>query len=266
MRTAIVTGASDGIGEAIAFSLARKGYCVLLTARRREPLVAARIKMVDAGIPETNLQIAELDVGSESSINRCLDEASSLGFQFDIVVNNAGLVAVPRSFDVSSIDLLSRSLQVNLMGAVYLTQKLLPGMRARRFGRVVNIGSTAAMYGPRGLLPYSVSKAALVAFTRSLALEVARSKVTVNCVSPGPVATLNYRRRRGESGISRRAESIPTGRLTDPAEVAELVGFLCADAAAQVTGQNIALDGGESAAGPYATMLIGRQALFENGD
>ncbi len=264
-RVALVTGASEGIGLAIAQRLAVEGRRVILAARRRSGLDEAIERIAAEGVDRAHLLAVELDAGDGPSMNAALASVAKWAVRVDILVNNAGLVVPPRAFGPETAAAVRQGLEVNLFGAMHLTQHLLPAMRENGFGRIVNIASTAGMHGPPGLVPYSVSKAALIAFTRTLAVEVASQGVCINAVSPGPVATASYRASKGERGMAKRASSIPSGRLADPDDVATLVAFLCSDGAGHLTGQNIALDGGEDAAGPYVSMLIQQRAV-RDGD
>jgi 3-oxoacyl-[acyl-carrier protein] reductase len=264
-RTALVTGASEGIGLAIATSLAQAGHRVVLAARRREPLDTAVTTIAATGVDAANLTSVEIDVGSADAIGSGLARIAGWAPAIDILVNNAGLVIGPKPFGPETEAAVRRGLEVNLFGALLLTEHLLPGMRARGFGRIVNIASTAGMHGPPTLIPYAVSKGALIAFSRTLAVEVAESGVTVNSISPGPVATANYRASKGAAAIARRGSSIPGNRLAEPGDVGVLAAFLCSDGAAHLTGQNIALDGGEDAAGPYVGMVIQQRASAAQG-
>jgi NAD(P)-dependent dehydrogenase (short-subunit alcohol dehydrogenase family) len=145
-------------------------------------------------------------------------------------------------------------MEVNLFAAAFLCEALLPAMKERRWGRIVNVASTAGLGAPLRLMPYSVSKAALIAFTKSLAVDVAEQGICVNAVAPGPIATDNYKAGKGAAAVAARARSIPSARLGTPEDVAEVVGFLASSGAAHVTGQIIAIDGGEHAAGLYSAM------------
>ncbi|WP_395819466.1 SDR family NAD(P)-dependent oxidoreductase [Devosia sp.] len=263
-RVALVTGASEGIGLASARHLAAAGHAVILAARNR-PALEKAAATIEADIAGARVTVLELDVGSVASMDAALAEIAGSALRIDILVNNAGLVIGPAAFSEATAEAVQKSLEVNLFGAMHLTQRLLPAMRERQYGRIVNIASTAGMHGPPGLIPYSVSKAALIAFTRTLAVEVARAGVSVTSVSPGPVATANYRASKGAEGVANRARPIPSGRLAEPDDVGALVAFLASEGAGHLTGQNIALDGGEDAAGPYVSMVLQQRAARESG-
>jgi len=255
-RTALVTGASEGIGFAIAAALAHTGHRVVLAARRPDGLEAALRRLIAAGVDADNLLSVEIDIGNTSSIDAALATVAPWAPGLDILVNNAGLVIGPKPFGAETEAAVRRGLEVNLFGALQLIERLLPGMRKNSYGRIGNIASTAGMHGPPTLIPYAVSKGALIAFSRTLAVELAGAGITVNAISPGPVATANYRASKGEEAIANRARSIPDNRLAHPDDVGALAAFLCSEEAGHLTGQNIALDGGEDAAGPYVGMVI----------
>jgi NAD(P)-dependent dehydrogenase (short-subunit alcohol dehydrogenase family) len=254
-RVALVTGGSDGIGLAIAEALATAGHRVILTARDTDRLAAAASAMATSA--PAGVAAVAMDIGHDGSVERALADLAAREPVIDVLVNNAGLVMPRSAYGDGRIAAVREGLEVNLFGTMRLCQRIVPGMMSRGWGRVVNIASTAGMYGPPGLMAYSIAKASVIAFSRSLAVETAGSGVTVNAVSPGPVATPNYVAAKGAEAMARRARSIPSGRLATPGDVAGLVAYLASDAASQVTGQNVALDGGEEAAGPYVAMLPG---------
>jgi NAD(P)-dependent dehydrogenase (short-subunit alcohol dehydrogenase family) len=134
-------------------------------------------------------------------------------------------------------------------------------MAARGWGRIVNVASLAGFGGPLGVIPYAVSKAAVIALTRAMASELGPKGVTVNAVAPGAVTTEAYVARKGEASIRARARSIPTARLATPEEVAAAIVYLCGESSGQTTGQVLAIDGGEQGAGPYTSMWSDRRPV-----
>ena len=248
-RVALVTGGSDGIGLAVTRALVATGHRVVLAARDASRLAEAADRI------DGDVETVVMDVGDDASVAHALSRLAERVPVIDVLVNNAGLVVPPSSYGDGRMEEVRRGLEVNLFGTMRLCQGVVPGMVARGWGRVINIASTAGMYGPPGLMAYSIAKAGVIAFSRSLAVEIAASGVTVNAVSPGPVATPNYVAAKGPDAMARRAGSNPSGRLAMPEDVAGLVAYLASEAAAHLSGQNIALDGGEAAAGPYVAML-----------
>ena len=251
-RTALVTGGSQGIGFATARVLAERGHRVALAGRTASHLDEAKKRLLSCGVPEERILLVEMSVGDEASMKAGLDLIGDQWGDVEILINNAGRVVPPDPFSKSNIASLRTALEVNLFGTAYLCQELLPPMRERRWGRIVNVASTAGIGAPYRLMPYSVSKAAVIALTKCLAVETAEDGICVNAVAPGPVATENYRAAKGEAAIARRAASIPSRRLADPNDVAAAIGFFASDEAAHVSGEIMAIDGGEQAAGAYS--------------
>ncbi len=241
-RVALVTGGGRGIGKAIAAELAKSGARVIITGR-------------DAAI----LQRTADDIGcvARAADATSLDDMRS-AFEatgpVDILVNNAG-AALSKSFPKHSIVDFDAMLAVNLTAAFWATQLALGGMTARGWGRIVNIASTAGLKGYAYTTAYCAAKHGLIGFTRALAIEIAKSGVTVNAVCPGftdtdlvsgAVATIT--RQTGKSEADARAALAsfnPQGRLIEPSEVAAAVAFLCGAGAASITGQSLVVAGGE---------------------
>jgi NAD(P)-dependent dehydrogenase (short-subunit alcohol dehydrogenase family) len=248
-RTVLVTGGGSGIGLATAVAFAGQGHRIVVCGR--DP---ARLAQALPLIGPDAVAIS-MDVADERSVHAGLERLADQGVALDVLVNAAGLIGHNATVDGAMTAALRANLAVNVTGPALVCERLVPAMAARGWGRVVNVASTAGLAAPPGQLPYAVSKAALIALTRSLAVDVAGRGVTVNAVAPGPVLTDDFRRRKGEAGIAARGRPIPSGRLTTPEEVAAAIVWLAAEEAAQITGQTLTIDGGEAAVGPYATLV-----------
>ena len=239
---AIVTGGAKGIGLAIARRLAADGAEIALIGRDAVALASAA--------RELGARQAVADVTDDRALRDALD---TLG-PCDILVNNAG-AAISRPFMKHTIDDFRAMMGVNLLSAVTACQAVLPAMRERRFGRVVNIASTAGLKGYAYVTAYVAAKHALVGFTRALALETVKDGITVNAVCPGftdtdmverSVATIASAGGRSPDEARRiLASGNPAGRLVRPEEVAEAVAFLCRREAGAITGQAIPVALGE---------------------
>jgi NAD(P)-dependent dehydrogenase (short-subunit alcohol dehydrogenase family) len=243
-KHAVVTGASRGIGLAIAGALQAQGARVTLMARD-----AAALEAAAAGLGGgTGWQA--IDVADAASVAAAFARAGRV----DILVNNAGQ-ASSAPFMKTDEALWQRMLEVNLSGAYHCIQAALPGMLDAGWGRIVNVASTAGLTGYRYVAAYCAAKHGLVGLTRALALELAAKGVTVNAVCPGYTETdivqeavANIVRKTGRSEEQARAELAagnPQGRLVRPEEVAHAVAMLCLPAAAAMNGQSIAVAGGE---------------------
>jgi NAD(P)-dependent dehydrogenase (short-subunit alcohol dehydrogenase family) len=245
-----VTGASRGIGLAIARTLA-PDHALLLAARDEDALEREAEKLREHG-GEVTVRVADLtDTSSRRELATVAAERGVL-----VLINNAG---VARSAPIHRTDdaMWASTMEINLTAPFELARALVPKMVEAQWGRIINVASTAALKGYRYTAAYAASKAGLVGLTRSLALDVARKGVTVNAVCPGFTDTAivadavdNIVTKTGQDPAKARASLEhfnPQGRLMTPDEVADLVGYLVSERAAGVTGQALAIDGGETA-------------------
>ena len=251
-RVALITGAGRGIGRAIALAFAREGAHVAVTAR-----TAAEIEAVAAEARALGRKAVALpcDVTDRIRVDATVRAAADALGAIQILVNNAGIAVSAKLADTDDA-LWARHLDVNLTGAFYTSRAVLPGMLAARWGRIVNIASTAARQGFPYVAAYVASKHGLLGLTRALALEVVASGITVNAICPGDVATdltwegaRRSQRKTGrsyEEAVASLAAFSPQRRLVEPEEVAALAVLLVSDDARGVTAQAWAVDGGAS--------------------
>jgi 3-hydroxybutyrate dehydrogenase len=249
-RRAVITGGGRGIGAAVAEALVSRGAAVVVSARSTD-----EIEAVAAGLREQGGQAWAVgcDVSDPEQISALAREASEKMGGVDILVNNAGIA---RSAPLKSLTLdeWNRILTVNATGVFLCTQAVLPQMVERGWGRVVNIASIAGKMGAPYIAAYSASKHAVIGFTRSVAMEVATTGVTVNAVCPGYVDTpmteasvSNIVAKTGhpaEAVMKNLRSMSPQNRLMEPEEVAYMVAGLCDERSRGVTGQALVLDGG----------------------
>jgi 3-oxoacyl-[acyl-carrier protein] reductase len=239
-RVALITGASGGIGSAIAVRLARDGVAILVHYSRNPTGAERTLRQVEeAG---GTGRIIQADVTSADACRRLCDEATEWRGHLDILVNNAGTTRdglLVRMRDEDWHDVLA----VNLHGTFYCTRAALREMLRRRRGRIINITSIVAQVGNAGQANYTAAKAGVIGFTRAVAREVAGRGITVNAVAPGYI----------ESGLTiglteeqhgRLLAQIPMGRIGRPEEVAAAVAFLASDEASYLTGHTLNVDGG----------------------
>ncbi|MDE2166975.1 MAG: SDR family oxidoreductase [Alphaproteobacteria bacterium] len=249
---AVVTGGGRGIGAAIAEALARRGASISLIGRKADVLGATASRL--AKVHGAKVAIAAADVGDEAAVHEAMAALRGQLGAPTILVNNAG-IAVSAPFLKSDAAFWRKLLDVDLMGAVFCTQAVLPPMLEAGWGRIVNIVSTAGVTGQAYITAYCAAKHAMIGLTRALAIEIVRKGITVNAVCPGYTDTdivansianiVNKTGRSREEALASLVAHNPQGRLVKPEEVADTVVWLCGDGAASVTGQSIVLAGGE---------------------
>jgi len=233
MKTALITGASRGIGNAIAIQLKNEGFRVLGTATS----LAGASKLEDQGI-----EGMVLDLNSSDSKEKFWEEAISKETQISVLVNNAGITRDNIVLRMSE-DEWQDIMNVNLNGTFYFSKKVLKMMLKLKWGRVINITSTSASIGNKGQSNYSAAKAGVEAFTKSLAREVGKRNITINSIAPGFIDTDMTQQSDGVS-MDDLINEIPLGRFGKPEEIAHLVSFLCSEEASYITGQTIHINGG----------------------
>jgi len=241
-RVAIVTGGARGIGAAITTALARDGVHVAAgysSNRAKADDLAAKL-----GAEGLSVSVHRGNVGDPEHCDRMVGEVLAIKGRIDYLINNAG-VTVDKTVRKLTIDDWHAALRVNLSGAFYMTKAVLDHMIERAFGRIVNISSTIGETGGIGQANYAASKAGLFGFSKSLALEVARKGITVNCVAPGYTDT-DMVAAVPDDILAKVVSKIPIGRLGRADEVARAVRFLVDDDAGYITGAVIDVNGGLS--------------------
>ncbi|QQS13075.1 MAG: 3-oxoacyl-[acyl-carrier-protein] reductase [Rhodospirillales bacterium] len=235
-KAALVTGASGGIGGAIATALHARGATVTLSGTRAEALAALKASLGE----RAHVVAARMDDAAD--IERLAKESEAAMGRLDILVNNAGITRDNISMRMKDEEW-EAVLRVNLTGTFRLIRAAMRGMMKRRFGRVVNITSVVGVTGNPGQANYAAAKAGLIGMSKSLAQELASRNITVNCVAPGFIATpmTDVLTDEQKKGILAR---VPADRLGTPAEIAAGVVYLASDEAAYVTGQTLHINGG----------------------
>ena len=235
-KRALVTGASGGIGRAIAESLHAQGASVALSGTRREALEEL------AGVLGERVFVAPADLSDAAAVDALVPDAERLMGGLDILVNNAGLTRDGLAVRMRDDDWRA-VMSVNLEAAFRLSRAALKGMMRQRTGRIVGITSIVGVTGNAGQANYAASKAGMIGMSKALAQEVATRGITVNCVAPGFIDSamtqaLNDRQREGI------LSAVPAGRLGTGSEIAAAVVYLASDEAAYVTGQTLHVNGG----------------------
>jgi 3-oxoacyl-[acyl-carrier protein] reductase len=238
-RTALVTGASQGIGESIARALAGQGARVVLAARNEEKLAAVAGAIRDAGGDSLPFR---LDLADAAGIAARLKELPAEWSEIGILVNNAGVTA-DNLLARMSLEQWQRVIDTNLTGTFAIAKELARGMIRQRWGRIVTISSVVGLMGNAGQANYAAAKAGLIGFTKSLARELASRAVTANVVAPGFVETA-MTDALPEPVRAKMLGDIPLGRFGAAGEIAAAVVYLASDEAAYVTGQVLNVSGG----------------------
>lgn len=236
-KTALVTGASGGIGGAIAATLYAQGATVALSGTRRE-----RLEEVAASLGTERVYVLPANLSDADSVAGLVPAAEAAMGQLDILVNNAGLTRDGLMMRMKDSDW-DEVIRVNLTANFQLSRAVLRGMMKRRFGRIINITSIVGVTGNPGQVNYAASKAGLIGLSKSLAAEVASRGITVNCVAPGFIATA-MTDVLADAQKEKLAATIPAGAMGAPADIAAAVAYLASQEAGYVTGQTLHVNGG----------------------
>jgi 3-oxoacyl-[acyl-carrier protein] reductase len=239
-RSALVTGASRGIGRATALRLAAAGHRVAVNYNSHADEADAVVEEIRAA-GGTAIAVGG-NVADKAAVHSMIDAAEAEHGPIEILINNAGVISDSLLMRMKD-EQFDHTMKTNMYGTYYCTQKVLPEMLKGRWGRIINVSSVVGMRGNIGQANYSASKAAVHGFSQSLAKEVATRNITVNVVAPGYVTTAT------SSVISDKAREtvltwIPQGRFGEPDEVAPMIAFLTTDEAQYITGEIIRVDGG----------------------
>lgn len=239
-KCALVTGSSRGIGRAVAIQLAREGWPVCINYIQRREAAEELVRQLRG---EGHSAIAiQADVADRQAVNAMVAAAETQLGPVELLVNNAGVAGQALFQDVTD-EMWDRYLGVNLGGARNTIQAVLPHMLSEKRGCIVNVSSMWGLRGASCEVTYSCTKAALIALTRSLALELAPSHIRVNCVAPGVINT-DMVQVLGQEVLDELAEQTPLGRLGTPQDIAHAVSFFASEKASFITGQVLTADGG----------------------
>jgi NAD(P)-dependent dehydrogenase (short-subunit alcohol dehydrogenase family) len=255
-RVAIITGAASGIGRAAAIALAREGARVAVVDRNEKEGNATAATIQAEG---HDAVYSRVDVAREAEVAQMVEETAALWGRIDILFNNAGVLLV-KPIEQMSEEEWDRVLAVNLKAAFFTTKHVVPHMRRGGKGAILNTGSIASFTGQVGTPAYSASKGAIALLTKSLALDLGRDHIRVNCICPGITDTPMLREHlghgdEGEGRIRARLARVPTGQILSPEDVARAAVYLVSDDSEGITGILHVIDGGLIAASEYDVPL-----------
>ena len=238
-RVAFVTGSSRGIGRAIALTLCREGFYIVVASPEVEnnELVAGEIR---SGGGEA--MTLDLDIGSQESVKEGFGQVLAAKGRVDVLINNAGITRDGLAVRMKPADW-DLVLNINLSGAFLAAQQALPGMMRNRWGRIVNISSVVGQAGSPGQANYAASKAGLIGLTKALAQEVGSRGITVNAIAPGYIDT-DMTKGLPDELKRKMLAAVPLGRMGLPQDIANAVRFLVSDDASYITGHVLAVNGG----------------------
>ncbi|HET8997775.1 MAG TPA: SDR family oxidoreductase [Acetobacteraceae bacterium] len=238
-KTALVTGGVSGIGKATALEFARAGARVVVADVNRDGGSAIETEAKAAGLP---IEYVHLDLADLASIDACAAAVLARYQRVDIQVNAAGWDRI-QPFLENTPEFMDRVLAINLRGPIGLTQKLVPAMAAAGYGKIVNVASDAGRVGSLGETVYAAAKGGIIAFTKSLAREVARYNITVNCVCPGPTDTPLFHAQPDKLKVALE-KAIPFKRIAKAQELADAILFFASPRSDYVTAQVLSVSGG----------------------
>ncbi len=241
-RAALVTGASSGLGRACAVALAREGAGIALAARREGELEAAAADARTQGSPDARAY--RVDLADEASVADLLERVRADFGSIDVLIANGGGPKAGTFTQLNAADW-DAAYKNTLRCMLQLVQGVLPGMRERRWGRIVALTSSSVKQPIPSLALSNIFRTALISALKTASTEVARDGVTINAIATGRVRTARLRELyKDDAAMERAAQDVPIGRISTPDEFAPLVAFLCGEPASYITGQTIAIDGG----------------------
>jgi len=243
-RTAVVTGAGKGMGEAIARRLAEDGFAVAVVDVDTENALRVASELKARG--HSAIAVGDVDVSDRAQVDACMQQVREQLGPILVLVNNAGITGFKRFMDITD-EMWNRIMAVNLTGPFYCTQAVVPDMVGAGWGRIVNISSSSAQTGQEYMVHYASSKGGMIAMTKSLAHELGPAGITVNNIPPGSIVTpmMQGSADKGNLGdLEALAKRLPVRRLGQPEDIAAACSYLCSDEAGYVTGQTIGVNGG----------------------
>lgn len=251
-KVAIVTGAAQGIGKGIAVALAEAGAAVVIADINAAAGEAAAAELAERRTPSLYVSC---DVTREEEVHSLIDATLARFGRLDIVVNNAGVVAV-QTVEESSVADWDQVMAVNVRSIFLTTKHALPHLRAAGGGAILNVASVSSFVGQQETPAYCASKGAVLMLTKALALDYGRARIRVNCLCPGITDTpmLRYHARHADdpdAHLRQRLQRVPSGEMLYPVEMGQAAVFLCSDAANGITGTSLVVDGGYTACAEF---------------